>query len=94
MTPDAFSRFFRRNTGRTFGAYVNDVRLARACQRLIEDDEPIGDISTGCGYQNLSHFNRRFRLKTGMSPREFRRHFRVGGRGQAAPSDDRVSVDG
>jgi AraC-like DNA-binding protein len=81
MTPDAFSRFFRVHTGRTFTDYVNDVRLAEACRRLVEEeDSAIGDISAGCGYQNLSHFNRRFRLRNGMSPREFRRHFRADGR--------------
>lgn len=80
MTPDAFGRFFRRHTGRTFTDYVNDVRLAEACRRTVETDAPISEIATGCGYQNLSHFNRRFRTQTGMSPREFRRHFRAEGR--------------
>ncbi|MGC5022762.1 helix-turn-helix domain-containing protein [Micromonospora sp. DT47] len=38
------------------------------------------EIAAECGYQNLSHFNRRFRVQTGMSPREFRRHFQAEGR--------------
>lgn len=75
MTPNAFSRFFRRSTGRTFGDYVNDVRLAQACRRLLEDGAPVSRIASESGYANLSHFNRRFRIRTGMSPREFRRHF-------------------
>jgi AraC-like DNA-binding protein/mannose-6-phosphate isomerase-like protein (cupin superfamily) len=76
MTPDAFSRFFRRQVGRTFTDYVNDVRLAEASRRLVESDAAVSAIAVGCGYPNLSHFNRRFRAQTGMSPREFRRHFR------------------
>jgi AraC-like DNA-binding protein len=76
MTPNAFSRFFHRCTGRTFGDYVNDVRLAQACRRLIHDDSAISQIAAECGYANLSHFNRRFRASKGMSPRELRRHFR------------------
>jgi AraC-like DNA-binding protein len=75
MTPNAFSRFFRRSTGRTFGEYVNDVRLARARQGLIEGDAPISQIATDSGFGNLSNFNRRFRAKTGMNPREFRQQF-------------------
>jgi len=75
MSPDAFSRFFRRHTGRTFTDYVNDVRLAEASRRLIESDTPISAIATGCGYPNLSHFNRRFRAQNAMSPRDFRNHF-------------------
>ncbi|MEV4518173.1 AraC family transcriptional regulator [Dactylosporangium sp. NPDC049525] len=80
MTPDAFSRFFRRHTGRTFTDYVNDVRLIEASRRLVESDTAISEIAIACGYPNLSHFNRRFRAQTGMSPREFRRHFRTEGR--------------
>jgi AraC-like DNA-binding protein/mannose-6-phosphate isomerase-like protein (cupin superfamily) len=76
MTPDAFSRFFRRQIGRTFTDYVNDVRLAEASRRLVGSDAAVSAIAVGCGYPNLSHFNRRFRAQTGMSPREFRRHFR------------------
>ena len=76
MTPNAFSRFFRRGTGRTFGDYVNEVRLARACRRLVEDDATISEIAAGSGYANLSHFNRRFRARTGMNPREYRRRVR------------------
>ncbi|HTF11760.1 MAG TPA: AraC family transcriptional regulator [Asanoa sp.] len=76
MTPDAFSRFFRRQIGRTFTDYVNDVRLAEASRQLVESDAAVSAIAVACGYPNLSHFNRRFRAQTGMSPREFRRHFR------------------
>jgi AraC-like DNA-binding protein len=79
MTPNAFSRFFRRSTGRTFGEYVTDFRLARARRALIDDDTPVSTIAAESGFANLSNFNRRFRAKTGMSPREFRRRFRPPG---------------
>jgi AraC-like DNA-binding protein len=88
MTPNAFSRFFRRSTGRTFGDYVNDVRLAQACRSLIEEDAAISEIAAQSGYGNLSHFNRRFRARTGMSPREFRRHFRALDAGDPTRGDD------
>ena len=75
MTPDAFSRFLRRHTGRTFTDYVNDVRLAEASRRLVESDAAVSEIAASCGYPNLSYFNRRFRAQNAMSPREFRKHF-------------------
>lgn len=75
MTPDAFSRFFRRHVGLTFTDYVNAIRIAEACRWLVESDARVGDIAAACGYQNLSHFNRRFRLRAGMSPREYRKRF-------------------
>lgn len=70
----AFSRFFRRQTGRTLVAYLNELRTGHACRALIETERSISDIAFGSGFHNLSNFNRRFLALKGMSPREFRRH--------------------
>jgi AraC-like DNA-binding protein len=71
----AFSRFFRRKTGRTLGAYLHELRTGLACRELIETERPVSDIAFDSGFNNLSNFNRRFRSLKGMSPREFRRQF-------------------
>jgi len=72
----AFSRFFRRRTGRTLVAYLNELRTGLACRELIESDHPISDIAFDSGFNNLSNFNRKFLELKRMSPREFRRHFK------------------
>jgi AraC-like DNA-binding protein len=72
VTPAAFSRFFHREVGRTFSAYLNDVRCAEASLRLQQSDRPVRAIAHGCGYTTLSHFNRQFRIRMGVSPRRFR----------------------
>lgn len=72
LTPAAFSRFFRRTVGKTFSAYLTDLRLGEACRRLLESDQSISHIAFDVGFENLSTFNRSFRLRRGMSPREFR----------------------
>jgi len=43
-----------------------------AC-RLLETDHSISRIAFDAGFDNLSTFNRSFRLTRGMSPRAFRR---------------------
>ncbi len=73
LSPAAFSRFFRRAVGKTFQAYVNDMRLGEACRRLLETDAPVGEIAFASGFGNLSNFNRAFRMARGMPPLAFRR---------------------
>lgn len=73
VTPAAFSRFFSREVGKSFIQYVNDVRCGQACLALRESDQPVARIAQACGFETMSHFNRQFKLRTGMSPREFRR---------------------
>lgn len=73
LSPASFSRFFRRAVGKTFGAYLTDLRLSEACRQLLETDRTISEIAFSAGFSNLSNFNRAFRLARGMPPREFRR---------------------
>ena len=72
VAPAAFSRFFRREVGKTFTRYVNDVRCSEACLKLRLTDRPVAAVASECGFATLSHFNRQFRLRHGMTPREFR----------------------
>ncbi len=81
LSPAAFSRFFRRQMGRTFTEYVSDWRIGRVCRMLSETDDAITDIAMRCGYENLSNFNRRFKQATALSPRQYRRLVRQADRG-------------
>ena len=53
--------------------YLTEYRLAKAAERLRQTDEPISVIAAEVGFDHLSHFGKRFREKTGMSPREYRK---------------------
>jgi AraC-like DNA-binding protein len=72
----AFSRMFRRTTGRTLVAYLNELRTGLACRELMETGRAVSDIAYDSGFNNLSNFNRRFRSLKGLSPREYREAFR------------------
>jgi AraC-like DNA-binding protein len=78
LSVPAFSRFFRRSLGRTFTAYVNELRVGRACQLLIETDKTIAEICYTVGFENLSNFNRRFLALKDLSPRAFRARYEQG----------------
>ncbi|NQZ60100.1 MAG: helix-turn-helix transcriptional regulator [Lentisphaeraceae bacterium] len=72
MSSKSFSRFFKKNTGKSFVQYVNEMRIGQACRRLIETDDSISTICYDAGFNALSNFNRRFQEIKQMTPREFR----------------------
>lgn len=72
MTVSAFCRFFKKLTGKTFTHFVNEVRVAHACRLLSTGNQNIASISFDCGFNNLSHFNKQFRLVSGSTPKQFR----------------------
>jgi AraC-like DNA-binding protein len=72
ISPSAFSRYFSREVGKSFTEYINDIRCGETCLLLRATDKPVGLIASECGFETLSHFNRQFRQRFGMSPREFR----------------------
>lgn len=75
MTPTAFSRFFKRRTGRTLSEYIIDIRLGHASRQLVDTTMTIAEICYDCGFTNLSNFNRAFKRKKGCSPRTFRDNY-------------------
>ena len=76
MTPVAFSRFFRLRTGKTLSDYIIDIRLGYATRLLVDSQRTIAEIGYDSGFNNLSNFNRLFKRKKGMSPKEFREGYR------------------
>ena len=67
-----FMRWFKKMTGDSFTSYVNDRRLAEAAEALRQTDDKILTISQDAGFTNLSNFNRQFKKRYGVTPREYR----------------------
>ena len=72
MTPQGFSRFFKATTGRTFVSFLHTMRITEACRLLLQDRRDIREIAIGCGYANISNFNRRFSEIKGCTPTDYR----------------------
>jgi len=68
----SLSRIFKQKTGTSIVNYINDIRTAKAKELLAGTGLKIIDIAVGCGYNDLSNFNRRFKERTGQTPSEFR----------------------
>jgi AraC-like DNA-binding protein len=76
MSPIAFSRFFKRNSGVGFVEYINKVRTNKACYLLRETEYQVHDIAMECGFASISNFNKQFRKAEGISPRDYRAQFK------------------
>lgn len=75
MSSGSFSRFIKKNTGKTFIDYLNDLRIGYASRYLIENDESISEIAYKCGFNSIANFNRRFKKIKGCTPTDYRNEF-------------------
>ncbi|WP_124981187.1 AraC family transcriptional regulator [Nonlabens xiamenensis] len=75
MSPVSFNRFIKKRTGRTFVAFVNNIRISHATRLLLETDLSIGEISYKCGFNNVANFNRVFKKEKNCTPSEFKDEF-------------------
>jgi AraC-like DNA-binding protein len=70
-----YVRDLLHETGVGFSERVAELRLQRARTMLMEprhDALKVIDIAYACGFNDVSHFNRRFRARFGASPTQFR----------------------
>ena len=97
VSPDHFSRIFRRAKGVRFTDWVLAQRMERAKQLLVAGDHPVAVVATRCGYDDPHYFCRVFRKATGITPTQYRTaNGRI--RGQPASADPgtggRCAADG
>ncbi len=67
------SHLFKQYTGQTPIEYLNQYRLITSADMLKSTDSSIMDIAFECGYNNISYFNRAFKAKYGITPKEYRK---------------------
>lgn len=69
---------FKREFSLTPVAYINRVRLLNAERRMEVTSDSLETIAYQCGFQNYSHFYKRFLAKNDCSPEQWRRRIRMG----------------
>lgn len=74
MTPNAFCKYFKKRTRKTYITFLNEIRIEEACKLLREQPESsIAEIAEQSGFQNISNFNRKFKEIKGVKPMAFRK---------------------
>lgn len=77
LSPNHLAHLIKKETGRTFVAWVTERRIERAKVLLANDTPRIKDIAFLVGYRDEAYFSRRFRQVVGQSPTDFRTMQRV-----------------
>lgn len=72
MSPNYFSTFFKKVTGKTYIEYIIKLRLKRAEELLYTSDSNISDIALECGFRNISNFYRLYKKYKGEVPKRMR----------------------
>lgn len=72
LSPNYFSKLFKRHTGHNFSVYLNSVRMEQAARLLTQTTMHTYEISLEVGYYNAKNFTRAFKAYYGMIPREYR----------------------
>gem|GEM_PF-3203841 len=62
----------REETGKTFSAHLQTIRLERAKQLLLTTDESVAKIAAEVGYGSSQYFSTTFKEFTGVAPGKFR----------------------
>jgi AraC-like DNA-binding protein len=73
LTPEAFCKYFKTHTRKTYINFLNEIRINNACRMLLQEEDSINAICYRCGFNNLANFNRVFKKFTGISPRDYRK---------------------
>lgn len=70
------SRFIHRQLGLNFSQLLQEIRLEKSCQLLIETDMKITELCERVGYNNESYYINIFRKKYEITPLQFRKKYR------------------
>ena len=70
--PVHLSRIFRKSKRVGIGDYIRRLRVKAACERMLDPEASLADISFDTGFADQSHFTRTFAGLTGISPNRFR----------------------
>ena len=73
LSQSHFMKYFKNTMGTSFIEYLNEYRLTMASRLLISSESSILAIAEEVGYENLSYFNRTFKKRFGMTPRDYRK---------------------
>jgi AraC-like DNA-binding protein len=78
LTTPAFCRYFKRQTNMTFTDFVNQYRIERA-KNLLMQDQNVTETCYAVGFESISYFNKLFNRIVGENPSAFKKSWETQG---------------
>lgn len=70
-----FSHLFKRETGKTYSQFVNQVRVEKSKELMVHTNLSLLEIALSVGYNNQNYYNIAFKRITGVTPLKYRNQF-------------------
>jgi len=71
VTPEYAGTLFSKETGKSFSAFLRDIRMEKAKELLENTNYKIYEIAYRTGYSDVKYFCRVFKECTGVSPKNY-----------------------
>ncbi len=75
FSPYYFSRFFKKNTGQTFGQFLSEYRINEAKFILANEKLPMVEVAEKSGFSSVKTFHHVFKEAVGQSPFQYQKAF-------------------
>lgn len=73
LEPHYLCALFKEHTGTTIMQYIISLRIEKAKQLIITQDEKIYKIAEKCGFASYNHFSNTFKKITGITAAQYRK---------------------
>ena len=74
ITRSHLYRIFKNDMGISPSEHLIHLRIEKAKELLAETNTPLADVASLVGYQNVYHFAKIFKQKTGVAPGRYRKY--------------------
>ena len=77
LTVQAFCRYFKKHTRKTYIRFLNEIRINEACKIMTADSSiALSSVAYESGFSSAVSFNRVFKQVTGVSPSRYMADYR------------------
>jgi AraC-like DNA-binding protein len=78
MTPQAFCKYFKKHTSKTYITFLQEIRVHKACKKIFTGEfETISSLAYACGFNSPINFHKVFKKYIGLAPSEYIRKHRL-----------------